>query len=305
MLLVGSGNAAVGMDTGWSVLADGGSALDAVEAAVRPVEDNPDDHTVGYSGYPNLLGEVELDASIMDGTTRRAGAVGALSGYRHAVTVARAVMERTPHVLVAGPGAARLAGELGLEHETLLTPEIEEIWRRGVEGKVGREDFGGEMLSRVAHLVQDPDRVAGTVNVIAVDARGRIAAAVSTSGWAWKYPGRLGDSCVVGAGNYADDRFGAATCTGWGELAIRAGAARAVVDLLARGTALPDACVEVVEDMASLDPGFRDIHLHLIAVDAKGGHCAVSTRPDAAYVVRTEEMDAAEQRPRVLVGGAR
>jgi beta-aspartyl-peptidase (threonine type) len=120
--LVGSANAAVGMAAGIDVLTGGGSALDAVEVVVRAVEDNPDDHTVGYSGYPNLLGEVELDASIMDGTTRRSGAVGALFGHRYAITVARAVLERLPHELVVGDGAARLADELGMKTEELLTP---------------------------------------------------------------------------------------------------------------------------------------------------------------------------------------
>src|SRR4030081_1229637 len=104
MIVVASSNGLAGVDVAWEILAGGGSALDAVEAAARVTEDDPDDHTVGYGGYPNLLGEVELDASIMDGTTRQAGAVGALKGYRHPITVARAVMERLPHVLVVGEG---------------------------------------------------------------------------------------------------------------------------------------------------------------------------------------------------------
>ncbi|MEY2404700.1 MAG: hypothetical protein QOD38_2251, partial [Acidimicrobiaceae bacterium] len=108
-VLIGSHNADVGMTAGIEILATGGRALDAIEAVVRLVEDNPDDHTVGYGGYPNLDGDVELDAAIMDGSTRAAGAVGALRDYRAAITVARAVMERTAHVLVVGDGAARIA----------------------------------------------------------------------------------------------------------------------------------------------------------------------------------------------------
>src|SRR6185295_16783144 len=102
----------IGIPAAWAILQEGGTALDAVEAATRIVEDNPEDHSVGYGGYPNLLGEVELDASIMDGTALRAGAVGALRGYRHPISVARRVMEELPHVMLAGAGAARFAAEL-------------------------------------------------------------------------------------------------------------------------------------------------------------------------------------------------
>jgi beta-aspartyl-peptidase (threonine type) len=299
--VLGSANALVGIDAGWELLESGGSALDAVEAVTRLVEDDPHDHTVGYAGYPNLLGEVELDASIMNGTTREAGAVGALAGYRHPIAVARAVMERTPHVLVAGAGAARLAAEIGLEQESLLTPEIEKIWRQGVAGQIGPDGFGGAMLSRVAHLVQDPERVAGTVNVIAIDSDGRVAAAASTSGWAWKYPGRLGDTPIPGAGIYADDRYGAAACTGWGELTIRAGSARSVVAQLAAGKGIDDALADVLADTASLDPSFRDIHIHLIGLDRDGNCAAVTTKPGAEYVVRQGTMTAPELRRRHVV----
>jgi beta-aspartyl-peptidase (threonine type) len=299
--LVGSANALVGMAEGWRLLRAGGTALDAVEAVARAVEDDPTDHTVGFAGYPNLLGEVELDASIMDGTSRAAGAVGALAGFRHPITVARAVMERTPHALIVGTGAAALARELGMEAERLLTPEIEAVWRSGVRGEIQPDGFGGAMLSRVAHLVKDPDRVAGTVNVIAVDGQGRIAAAASTSGWAWKYPGRLGDTPIPGAGIYADDRYGAAACTGWGELAIRAGASRSVVALLARGRGLEQALFETLADMASLEESVRDIHIHLIGLDADGRPAAASTKPGAEYVVQQGEMPEPELRPRRLL----
>jgi beta-aspartyl-peptidase (threonine type) len=289
------------MAEGWELLRGGGTALDAVEAVTRAVEDDPTDHTVGYAGYPNLLGEVELDASIMDGSSRAAGAVGALAGFRHPITVARAVMERTPHALIVGAGAAALAAEIGLEPEPLLTPEIETVWRSGILGQIQPDGFGSAMLSRVAHLVKDPERVAGTVNVIAVDSRGRIAAAASTSGWAWKYPGRLGDTPIPGAGVYADDRYGAAACTGWGELAIRAGAARSVVALLARGRGLDDALVETLADMASLEESFRDIHLHLVGLDADGRPAAASTKPGSEYVVQQGDMAEPELRPRHLL----
>src|SRR5262245_65559502 len=120
MIIIASSNGDIGIPAAWEILARGGSALNAVEAAARLVEDNPNDHSVGYGGYPNLLGEVELDASIMDGTTLRAGAVGGLRGYRAAISVARRVMEDLPHVMLVGDGAARFAAELGYPLENLL-----------------------------------------------------------------------------------------------------------------------------------------------------------------------------------------
>jgi L-asparaginase / beta-aspartyl-peptidase len=301
-LLVASANGAVGMDAAWDVLASGGSALDAVEVGTRLVEDEPTDHTVGYGGYPNLLGEVELDASIMDGSTRAAGAVGGLRGYRAAITVARAVMERLPHVLVAGEGGARLAAELGLLREDLLTGEAERTWRDGIEGKLPDGSVAATMLSKVASLATDPERAAGTVNFIAVDSAGRMASAVSTSGWAWKYPGRLGDSPVIGAGNYCDGRYGAATCTGFGELAIRAGTARSIVAALAGGAGLAAACDAAMRDVHDLG-GVAEgsVIMHLVAVDAAGGHAGCTTRPGATYVVRTPAMSGHETLERTVV----
>src|SRR6476620_1883002 len=119
MIIIASSNGDIGLPIAWDILRSGGSAIDAVEAATRIVEDNPADHSVGYGGYPNLLGEVELDASIMDGTTLRAGAVGALRGYRHAISVARRVMEDLPHVMLVGAGDARFAAEIGMAQADL------------------------------------------------------------------------------------------------------------------------------------------------------------------------------------------
>jgi L-asparaginase / beta-aspartyl-peptidase len=294
MIVVASSNGLAGVDVAWDILAGRGSALDAVEAAARVTEDDPDDHTVGYGGYPNLLGDVELDASIMDGTTRRAGAVGALKGYRHPITVARAVLERLPHVLVVGEGAARLATELGMVEEDLLTEEAAKVWRAGVEGRLPEGSGHADLLSHVASLVSDPELASGTVNFLASDSRGRIASAVSTSGWAWKYPGRLGDTPVIGAGNYADDRYGAAACTGWGELAIRAGTARSVVAALAAGVGLADACTAAMLDLADLEDDRHRALMHMVAIDAVGGHQAVSTRPGNTYAWRSDGMAGAE-----------
>lgn len=311
-VLVGSANAHVGMDDGWRVLAAGGRALDAVEAVARVVEDEPGDHTVGYSGYPNLLGDVELDASVMDGATRRAGAVAALRGFRHPVSVARAVLERLPHVLLVGDGAARFAAEVGAEAGELLTAEAERVWRAGVEralrGRATVDDLvAGRAtdvdLAALTLLATDPEHVAGTVDVLARDADGHLAVAVSTSGWAWKYPGRAGDSPVIGAGNYADDRAGAAACTGFGELAIRSGTAARVVAGMAAGLDVRAACVAALRDLDGLARPGQPAIMNVVALAPDGTFCAATTGRDEQrrFVVRTPDLAAAELRDRVVV----
>jgi len=301
MLLVASANGAVGMEAAWEILATGGPALDAVEAAARMVEDNPEDHSVGYDGYPNLLGVVELDASLMDGATRRAGTVGAVRGYRHPVTIARAVLERLPHVMVVGEGAERLAAEVGMEPEELLTEETRQVWRDGLEGHLAPDDSRRRLLDQISALFADPEHVAGTVNFLAIDGAGHLASAVSTSGWAWKYPGRLGDSPVIGAGNYCDDRYGAAACTGWGELAIRGATAHTVVSGLALGLGLEEAAERAIEDLRDLDVPGGDPIMQLVAVDAAGHHVGLSTQPGNSYVAWEEGQSSYVTLPRRLV----
>ncbi len=301
MLLVASANGAVGMEAGWRILTAGGSALDAVEAATRMVEDNPEDHTVGFGGYPNLIGTVELDASVMDGATRRAGTVGAVQGVRHPVTLARAVMERLPHVMVVGEGAARFAAELGMEPEELLTPVAEAAWRAGVEGRIASDHPHHRLLRVVADLVRDPEHVAGTVNVLARDAAGHLASAVSTSGWAWKYPGRLGDSPVIGAGNYCDDRHGAAACTGWGELAIRGVTAHTVVLGLAAGLAPAAACERALAELRGLDVPAGEPMMQVVALDASGRHVGVSSQSGSEYLAWEAGWESYRTLPRRVV----
>lgn len=292
MLLLGSRNAVVGFPAAWEVLREGGSALDAVEVATRAVEDNEEDHSVGYAGYPNLLGDVELDASLMCGTTRRVGAVGAVQGFRHPISIARAVMDLLPHSLLVGAGAERFATELGMTKEDLLTEHSRSVWREGIEGKLPAGSVFATSLARLTALAADPEHVAGTVNVIARDSAGHLASAVSTSGWAWKHPGRLGDSPVPGAGNYADDRYGAAACTGLGELAIRSSLARVVVYSQQLGVPIDEAVSNVIADLGPLTHDYPTSSIiQLVAVDVHGEPHGYTTGPEDYHVVMRSGWD--------------
>jgi L-asparaginase / beta-aspartyl-peptidase len=309
-IVVASANGIVGIEAAIEVLRGGGTALDAVIAGTRIVEANPEDHTVGYSGLPNLLGEVELDASIMDGHGLRAGSVGALKGYQDAVDLARTVMDELPHVLIAGDGASRLAQESGLEPKHLLTPAAETIWRKRLEEAPGSLTQNGAYLHRIREIVartaSDPELAVhgepphGTVNFLARDQHGDIAAAVSTSGWAWKYPGRMGDSPIIGAGNYADNRFGAAACTGRGEMAQRCLTAHSVVTFMRFGMSLEEAMRQAMTDLQHLDDPYAS-EMNIVAMDKDGNPGAASTVEGKTYVLMTEEMTLPEERPRLWV----
>ena len=307
MIVVASTNGRIGIDAAIEILRAGGSALDAVEAATRLVEADPQDHTVGYGGYPNLLGDVELDASLMDGRTLQAGAVGALRGFRHPISVARRVMEELPHVLLVGEGAARFAREIGMLEEDLLTPEAAEVYRLGVAGALPHDKrswlSGGveNNLRRLARITADPERAAGTVNFIAQDREGNIASAVSTSGWAWKYPGRLGDSPIIGAGNYADNRYGACACTGWGELALRLSTARSVILYQRIGFGLEQACRQAMEDLRAAMTDPAQAIMNLVAINHEGRPAAMSTSPGRTYIWMTPDMAEPFEDERVFV----
>ena len=289
MILVSSANGAMGIEGVWSEFLHGLDAVTAVERATWFVEDNVEDRSVGTGGLPNLDGEVELDASIMEGSKRAAGAVAGLKGFRHPISVARAVMEKSPHVFLVGEGAARFALEVGAEQWDLLTEQSAEIWRKGLESLP--EGLGGEVLARARALTQDPERATGTVNFLSIDSKGSMASAVSTSGWAWKWPGRAGDSPVIGAGNYCDARFGAAACTGFGELSIRASTARTVVSYLSQGATPEEAGVRALLDLKTLDEPKENLIMHTVILSADGTHGAVSTDPNAFYAWRDENCE--------------
>ncbi len=306
--IVASENGRRGMLEAMALLRRGGAALDAVEVAARVTEDDPADHSVGHSGLPNVLGEVELDASIMDGRTLRAGAVAAVQGYAHPITLARRVMERLPHVLLVGRGAERFAAEIGCAPQEQLTEEALARWRERF-GRYGLEPGATPDLIEAARLLTRPvdldrflyrdavlpeltrEQTQGTVNFLALDAHGDMASAVSTSGIAWKYPGRAGDSPLIGAGNYCDNRHGAAACTGLGELAIRAGTARSLLLYLKMGLSLAEAGGEALRDLLALrDPSTHS--MNIVALTPGGAHAGFSTAAGKRYLYMTAEMDA-------------
>lgn len=300
-VMIASERGEVGLPAGMELLLRGGSALDAVEAAMRLCEDNLEDHYVGTGGLPNARGEVELDASVMLGSSRAFGAVAGLKGYPNPISVARAVLEQLPqHALLVGEGAALFAQECGFATADLLTPEARGLWREqlltelqeSVEGE-GTAVQDGDLAYRRAALelvrrLAPHEGPWGTINIIALDAEGEMCVGVSTSGYPYKYPGRVGDSAVPGAGNYCDLRSGGAACTGRGELSLRAGTARRIVDLMGSGDDPAEACRRALEDAALLPDAFR-AELRAIALTPDGRHGGAAGQSGATYAVMTAD----------------
>jgi isoaspartyl peptidase/L-asparaginase-like protein (Ntn-hydrolase superfamily) len=296
--MIASERGEVGLTAGIDLLRAGASAMDAVEAAIRLVESDEENHTVGVGGMPNLLGEVELDASVMDGATRRAGAVAAVTGFPHPITIARAVCERLPqHLMLVGAGAERFADDVGIERGPTLTDAARQRWRdgltaAGIEAATarygpGERAYREQVLERLASM-QVPDPPWDTVNVLALDAAGNLAVGVSTSGYPWKYPGRISDSAIIGAGNYCDNAVGGAACTGRGELAIRGTTARAVLYALAADGDPAKACAEALAETLDLPDEFRS-PLQVLCLTPDGRHGGASTMPGSTYSVMTAD----------------
>ncbi len=290
----------VGIRTAVDTLAKNGSALDAVEAGIRVVELDPKIRSVGYGGAPNILGNMECDAAIMCGASLRTGAVGALKDYFHAISVARQIMERTPHVMLVGEGAERFAAEIGERKGNLLSAEAKADYERWLKDHITAEALSRWPDVPLAPLVPLPRNfvVAHGTTVFLVRANdGNLAGGVSSSGWAYKYQGRLGDSPIIGAGLYVDNRYGAVACTHTGEMTIRAGTSRAVSAYIKKGATVEEACHEAIDDLRALKGG----HIGPVviqAIDATGTPCVVSLglEEEIPYWFWTERMKDAECR---------
>lgn len=308
-VVIGSERSEVGLPAAMAILAAGGSALDAVEVGLRRCEDNLADHYVGTGGLPNAQGLVELDASLMVGSSRAFGAVGAVKGFPNPISIARAVLERLPqHSLLVGAGAELFAEENGFSRAELLTEESRKLFRSALEpsaesvegentnARAGDERYRETALALVRRLAPH-DGPWGTINFLALDSSGELVVGVSTSGYPWKYPGRVGDSALPGAGNYADLRYGGAACTGRGELSMRATGARNIVADLARGLDPAEACLAMLTDAATLPDEFR-AELRCLALTPDGRHGAAAGQTGSVYAVMTETSTEPELHPR-------
>jgi len=308
--IIGTRNSGEFLYAGADILKRGGSALDAVEAATRLVEANPEDTTVGMGGIPNILGIQEMDASIMDGKTLKAGAVGAVKGYLYPITIARKVLDNAPHVMLVGEGAELFAEALGCEKGDLSTERSRLVYdlfrKQSLEDIPDDERYKQGIIEYVdkQNLYDWYDKLSdenhGTVNIMAMDNHGNIASAFSTSGTALKFPGRLGDSPIIGAGNYCDNRYGAAACTGRGELAIRNSTARSIISYMENGLSVKEACFRAMKDIHELkSPG----GMNCIAFDTKGNTTSATTREDRESIhwYLSVDMDEPEQRTGINV----
>lgn len=262
----------------WAILEKGGNALDAVEQGVRVTESDPENSSVGLGGRPDRDGRVTLDACIMDHRSR-CGAVAYLQEIENPISVARKVMEETPHVMLVGDGAQQFALSQGFERKNLLTEASRQAWEKWRHEQA-------EEAPAINHENHD------TIGMLALDAQGNLSGACTTSGWAYKMPGRVGDSPIIGAGLFVDNEVGAACATGMGEAVIRIAGSHTVVELMRQGYSPQAACEEATqrilrkhEDLTNLQVGF----LALNKAGEVGGH---SVYAGFNYALRTAEQEA-------------
>jgi len=271
---------------GWEILAGGGRAVDAVVRAVVHLEDDPA-LNAGYGACLTTAGTIELDASVMEGSERRAGAVALIHRLRNPVLLARSLMENGPHLFMAGEEAERLAAARGfslVEPNTLVTEERRRAWeerrRQGADAPNATDDSSGHGTGYGTGRRPDPG-LPGTVGAVALDTRGHVAAATSTGGVAMKRPGRIGDSPIIGAGTLADDRAGAASATGDGEAIIRATLASTALEHLRRGLA-PDRAAVLSLAAVTAVGGSAGI----VLIDRSGRVAGVHTTPHMTWCSR-------------------
>jgi N4-(beta-N-acetylglucosaminyl)-L-asparaginase len=274
----------------WTVLGKGGRALDAVEAGVKIPEADPNNQSVGYGGLPDRDGRVTLDACIMD-EQYNCGSVMCLEHITHAISVARLVMEKTPHVALVGDGALQFALANGFTKENLLTPESEKVWKEwlktskyepviNIENKLHKPAGEGNMPGGANNH--------DTIGMIAMDANGNFSGACTTSGMAFKMHGRVGDSPIIGAGLYVDNEIGAATSTGVGEEVIRIVGSHLVVELMRQGLVPEAACKKAVERIISRSPAkAKTLQVGFIAINKKGQYGGYALQKGFTYAVKS------------------
>ena len=264
----------------WQVLAAGGNALDAVEAGARWAETGQCNSTVGRCGYPDRDGVVTLDASIMKGDGS-CGAVAALQDIDHPISVARKVMEKTPHVLLVGDGAKQFAIAEGFAPRSLRTPEAEQAWREWL--KTSR--YAPEINAERRGIPGNKDNH-DSIGMLALGADGRMAGACTTSGMAWKMHGRVGDSPISGAGLYVDDQVGGATASGVGEEMLRNAASFLVVELMRQGHSPGDACHLAIERVVMKRPqASKTLQVCFLAMNRHGEVGAFALHQGFVYAV--------------------
>ena len=271
-----------GNTTAWPILSRGGTALDAVEKCANTIEVDPSDNSVGYGGLPNEDGVVQLDATCADGKTYGFGAVGALENIKTPSSVARLVMERTDHIMLVSAGALKFAKMHGFKEENLLTEESRKAWLRWKENLSQDDDIGPQKKKNVntgstttASNIYDDiyspyERIYGTVNVLSVDKNGDIAGITTTSGLSYKLSGRLGDSPIIGAGLYADNKVGAAGATGRGEEVIKVCGSFLVIEFMRQGKSPQEACEMVCKRIIDNYNGDVDFNDKFVALNKDG-----------------------------------
>ena len=274
-------------EAAWKILESGGHSLDAVEAGVRIPEGDPNVITVGKGGIPDASGKVTLDACIMD-EKGRAGSVTYLQHIVHPVSVARLVMEKTPHVMLSGKGALKFALDNGFEKEKLLTKKRKEEWK-----KWKKEN---KMFSNKINIENVDEDNHDTIGMLALDMEGRISGACTTSGMGYKMPGRVGDSPIIGAGLFVDGEVGGATATGSGELVMKTVGSFLVVELMRNGMSPSKACEEAVKRIALKIPDYENHQIGYIALNTKGEYGSFCIQPGFNFALkatdRTELIDA-------------
>src|SRR5450432_2084806 len=275
----------------WEILGKQGRALDAVEAGVMIPEADPNNHSVGYGGLPDRDGHVTLDACIMDENSN-CGSVMFLEYIVHPISVARMVMEKTPHIVLAGDGALEFALSNGFKKENLLTPEREKIWKEWLQNSkyepvinVENKKYGSLEKKIIPGGPYNHD----TIGMLAMDSKGDLSGACTTSGLAFKMHGRVGDSPIIGAGLFVDNEIGAATSSGVGEEVIRIVGSHLVVELMRQGNGPEEACSKAVERIVKNQPEkSKDMQVGFLALTKSGSYGAFALQKGFTYAVYSD-----------------